>query len=256
MKDESGISFFGQDGTYKNRFQLLSWAGTMVLDGDEVYATSCDPKHSNLIQVYSRTGEIKKSFLDKKTLYPINYDIIKGPSPAQVQRFVYEGQLCSSGQSFYFISKRFGDVLRYDRNGKATECWDLLRLLGNNEKVKADENRGHYLEDGFDLKKTDGYYPGHRLFEGAQIVDDRLYLLLENWDILEKKAKPVIEFVEIDLDSWTVVNTYMAEAKAKWEFAADFVFIGDKANPAFLAAVRKPGEDEKICIFRPRASTR
>jgi len=256
VKDESGISFFGQDGSFKKRFQLLSWAGTMILDGDEVYATSCDPKQSNLIQVYSQTGEPQKSFLDKKTLYPISYDIIKGLSPVQVQRFVFEGPLCSNGRSVYFLSKRFGDVLRFDRNGKATGSWDLLRILGNNEKAKTLENRRLFLEEGFDLAKTNRYIPGSPLFLDAQVVDDRLYLLLENWDILEKKAKPVIEFVEIDLGSWAVLNTYIAHAQAKWESAADFIFIGDKANPAFLVAVRRPGEDEKLCVFKPRASTR
>jgi len=42
VKDESGISFFGLDGSFENRFPLLSWAETMMFTGDKIYATSFD----------------------------------------------------------------------------------------------------------------------------------------------------------------------------------------------------------------------
>ena len=252
VKDNAGISFFGQDGSYKNRFPLLSWAGTMIFEGDEVYTTVCDPAKPNLIQVYAQTGEPRRSFLDKKALYSINYDIINGPTPVQVQRHIFEGFLRVNGRSVYFISMRFGNLLRFDRDGKATGSWDLSRILGKNEKTKARENQRIFFEEGFDLKKTQGFIPGHYLFEDAQVVDDRLYLILNNWDVLEKKAKPVIEFVEIDMGAWAVINTFVADAQAKWEFASKFIFIGDKENAIFLSAVRSRNEDEKICIFRPK----
>jgi len=251
VKDESGISFFGQDGEFKNKFPILSCAETMMFAGEEIFTMTCEPAKSDLIQVYSRKGETLRSFQDKKALYPIRYDIINGLPPAQVQRLVYAGLLRTDGRSIYLLSKRFGKVLRFDPNGKGTGSWEISHILGDNEKAKAAENRRMFLEEGFDIEKIKRRIPQNYLFEDAQIVDGRLYLLLENWDILEKKAKPVIEFVEIDVGDWAVVRSFSAGAQAKWESASQFVLIGDQNDPIFLTAVRSPGEDEKICMFKP-----
>lgn len=251
VKDQSGISFFGQDGEFKNKFRILSCAETMMFAGEEIFTLTCDPAKSDLIQVYSRKGETLRSFQDKNALYPIRFDIINGLSPAQVQRFVFEGLLRADGKSIYFLSKRFGKVLRFDPNGKRTGSWEISHILGDNEKAKAAENRRMFLEEGFDIEKIKRRIPDNYLFEDAQISDDTLYLLLQNSDILEKKAKPVIEFAEIDLGDGAVVRTFSAGVQGKWESASQFVLIGDKNDPIFLTAVRSPGEEEKICIFKP-----
>ncbi len=256
VRDESGISFFGLDGGFKNRFPLLSRAGTMMFTGEEIYTATYDAAKPDLIHVYSRKGESLRSFQNKKSLYPIRYDIHKGLSPDGVERIVFEGLLRGDGQSIYFLSKRFGNVLRFSPNGKETGNWELFRILGKNEKAKAEENRRMFLDEGFDLEKNERFIPNYYLFEDAQLVDARLYLLLQNYDLVAKKVKPVIEFVEIDLDASAIVATYSADVQAKWESAANFVFIGNKKNPVFLAAVRSPGEDEKVCIFRPEANVK
>jgi hypothetical protein len=256
VRDESGISFFDLNGVFKNKFQLLSRAETMLFTGKEIYTTTYHAAKPDLIQVYSREGEILKSFQKKKSLYPIRYDIHKGLSPDQLERIVFEGLLISDEQSIYFLSRRFGSVLRYDPDGNRTGNWGLSEMLGNNEKAKAEWNRKMFLEEGYDLEKNKRMIPHNYLFEDAHIVGGRLYLLLENYDLLEKKVKSVIEFAEIDLRTKAVVCTFRADAQAKWESAAAFVFIGDEANPVFLVAVRRPGEDEKLCVFKPRASTR
>lgn len=256
VKDESGISFFDLNGVFKNKFQLQSRAQTMLFTGNEVYAITYDAAKPDLIQVYSRGGEARKPFQKKKALYPIRPEIHKGLSPDQLERIVFEGLLRSDGRSVYFLSKRFGRVLRYSPDGNITGNWELSAILGANEKAKAEKNRQMFLEEGFDLEKNQRMIPHNYLFDDAHIVGGRLYLLLENYDLLEKKVKPVIEFTEIDLNTMAVVGTFKADAQAKWESAATFVFIGSKADPVFLAAVRRPGEDEKICVFRPRESER
>ena len=256
VKDESGISFFGLDGGFKNKFLLLSRAATMIFTGKEIYTTTYDTAKPDLIQVYSREGQSLRAFQNKISLYPIRYDIHKGLSPDGVERIIFEGLLRRDGQSIYFLSKRFGNVLRFSPNGKETGNWDLSRILGKNEKAKPEENRRIFLNEGFDLEKNERFIPNYYLFEDAQLVDARLYLLLQNYDLVAKKVKPVIEFVEIDLDAWAVVATYRADVQAKWESAANFIFIGDKRNPVFLAAVRSPGEDGKLCIFRPETNVK
>ena len=254
VKDESGISFFGLDGGFKNKFPVLSRAATMMFAGEEIYTATYDVAKLDLIQVYSRKGEWLRSLQNKRSLYPIRYDIHKGLSPDGVERIVLDGLLRREAQSIYFLSKRFGNVLRFSPNGQATGDWELSRILGKSEKAKAEENRRMFLDEGFDLERNERFIPNYYLFEDAQLVDTRLYLLLQNYDLVVKNVKPAIEFVEIDLDAWAVVATYRADVQAKWESALRFIFIGDKRNPVFLAAVRIPGEDEKLCIFRPEAN--
>ncbi|MGA2533841.1 MAG: hypothetical protein ABSG19_12500 [Candidatus Aminicenantales bacterium] len=254
VKDESGISFFGLDGGFKNKFPLLSRAGTMMFAGEEIYTATYDVAKPDLIHVYSRKGEWLRSFQNKRSLYPIRYDIHKGLSPDGVEQIVFDGLLRRDGQSVYFLSKRFGNVLRFSPNGKETGNWELSRILGKSEKAKAEENRRMFLDEGFDLMKNERMIPNYYLFEDAQLVDTRLYLLLQNYDLVAKNVKPVIEFVEIDLDALAVVGTFRADAQAKWESALRFVFIGDKSNPIFLTTVHDPGEDDKLCIFRTEAN--
>jgi hypothetical protein len=256
VNDQSGISFFDLEGAFEDKFPLLSRAGSMLFTGKELYTTTYNVAKPDLIHVYSQKGEALRSFQNKKLLYPIRYDIHKGLSPDQLEQIVIEGLLRTEGRSIYFLSKRFGNILCFDPSGKVTRHWELARILGKNEKAKDKENRRMFLDEGFDLLKNERFIPSYYLFEDAEFVDTRLYLLLQNWDIVEKKAKPVIEFVEIDLDAWAVVGTFRADTLAKWESASHFVFIGDKSNPVFLTAVRSPGEGEKICIFRPKENTK
>ncbi len=147
-------------------------------------------------------------------------------------------------------------MLRFNPKGETTGNWELSRILGNNEKAKVGENRKMFLEEDFDLAKNKGMIPHNYIFEDAQLFDGRVYLLLENRDILGKKLKPFIEFIEIDMSSWAVKNTFRADTQAKWESASNFVFIGDIRNPAFLTSVRIPGEDTKLCIFKPMMSSK
>lgn len=256
VKDESGISFFGLDGGFKNKFPLLSRAQTMIFTEKEIYTTTYDAAKPDLIQVYSQGGEWLRSFQNKRSLYPIRYDIHKGLSPDGVEQIVFDGLLRRDGQSVYFLNKRFGNVLRFSPNGKETGNWEFSRILGKNEKAKAEENRRMFLDEGFDLMKNERMIPNYYLFEDAQLVDTRLYLLLQNYDLVAKNVKPVIEFVEIDLDAWAVVGTYRANVQAKWESSLRFVFLGNKSSPIFLTTVRAPGEDDKLCIFRPEANVK
>lgn len=249
--DEHGISFFGPDGGFKSRFRLLSKSTAMLYLKSEVYIATYDSGSPDLIQVYSEAGEMCRSFQEKKSLHPLRYDIHKGLSPDSVERIIFDGVLRADGQILYYLSRRFGDFVKYAPSGKDVIARDLAPLLSGNEKVKVDENRRMFLDEGFDLIKNNRMIPDLYLFQDAQIKDGRLYLLIDSWDISEKKLKPLIEFVEIDIASWRILNTYSAETGAKWESAANFILLGDNNSPIFLTRLRDPEDDDKICEFRP-----
>jgi hypothetical protein len=249
--DEHGISFFGPDGGFKSRFRLLSKSTAMLYVKPDVYIATYDSGSLDLIQVYAETGELRWSFQEKKTLHPLRYDIHKGLSPDGLERIIFDGVLRADGQILYYLSRRFGDLVKYSLSGKDVIARDLAPLLSDNEKAKVDENRRMFLDEGFDLIKNNRMIPDIYLFQDAQIKDGRLYLLLDSWDISTKKIKPFIEFVEIDIASWRILNTYSAETVAKWESAANFILLGDKDAPFFLTRLRDPEDEDKICVFRP-----
>lgn len=252
VRDELGISFFGTDGLYKDRFPLLSRSAALLYLKPEVYVATCDSRSPDLIQVYSGSGEPVRSFLEKRSLHPLRHDIHRGLSPDSVERIVFDGVLRAEGPSLYYLNRRFGDFVACGLAGKSAVKKDLAPLLSDDERAKVKENRRMFLDEGFDLVKNNRMVPSLYLFSDAQIMNGRLYLLIDGWDLSSRKMGSTIEFVEIDIASWRVLNVYFAEAAASRESAANFVLLEEDGEPVFLTRLRDPKDDDKMCLFRPR----
>jgi len=252
VHDEHGISFFGFDGAFRSKFQLLSKSVAMLFTGDEVITATNDPGKDDLIQVYDTSGALVRSFSKKLSLYPIRYDIHRGLTPDTLESIMFEGILRSQGGVLYYLNKRFGDVLQFDRGRAQILTRNVIPLLSKAEKAKADENRKMFLEAGFDLIKTNGDIPHNCVFEDAQVRNERLFLLMGNFDLLENRPRPYTEIIEIDLRSWAVVNSYVAPVVAKWESASIFLLVGDDRIPAFIIPIWAFDEEPKIYLFTPK----
>lgn len=252
VRDELGISFFGTDGQYKDRFPLLSKSTAMLYRKPEVYIATCDSRSPDLIQVHSGSGKPVRSFLEKRSLHPVRHDIHRGLSPDSVERIVFDGVLRAEGPSLYYLSRRFGDFVTYGLSGKPAVKKDLAPLLSGNERTKVRENRRMFLDEGFDLVKNNRMVPSLYLFSDAQIMNGRLYLLIDGWDLSNRKTRSTIEFAEIDIASWRVLNVYVAETAASRESAANFVLLEEDGEPVFLTRLRDPEDDDKMCLFRPK----
>ena len=248
VHDEMGISFFGLDGIFKSKFQLLSKSTAMMFADGKIYSATYDSKESELIQVYEGTPEPKFVFQEKKKLFPLNYDIHKGLSPDSVERIIFEGVLLADGY-VYYLNKRFGKCLQYTLEGKLRAERDLLALLGKNEKAKAKENSRLFLEEGYDLIKANRMIPQNYIFDAARFSDNRLYVLLDPYDVIEKKKKTQIEIIRIDPEKWAIEARYVLDIGDAWTM--NFVVARENGRPVFIVPLRQPKEDEKICLFRP-----
>ena len=249
VQDELGISFFGSDGSFQSKFQLLSKSVAFTYAEGRIYSATYDYKKPELIQVYERRSEPKFAFQEKKKLFPLNYNIHKGLSPDSIERIIFEGILLTDIRHVYYLNKRFGKCLRYTLQGEKTAEKDLLPLLGKNEKAKVRENTRLFIEEGYDLIKAGRMIPHNFVFDAARIFDQRLYLLLESYDFVEKKKITKMNIVCINPENWTVEATYVADIGDEWSF--NFIVTQEKGQPVFIVPLRIPGEDEKICIFRP-----
>jgi hypothetical protein len=249
VQDELGISFFGLDGSFQSKFQLLSDSIAFVLDNSRIYSATYDYKKPELIQVYQGTSAPKFAFQEKKKLFPLNYSIHKGVSPDFIERIIFEGILLRDSRYLYYLNKRFGKCLQYTFQGEKTAEKDLSPLLGKNEKAKVKENTRLFLEEGYDLIKEKRSIPRNFVFDAARIMDNRLYLLLESYDFIEKKKITQMKIVCIDPENWTVEATYVADIGDEWSF--NFIVTKENGRPVFIVPLRTRGEDEKIYIFRP-----
>jgi hypothetical protein len=249
VQDELGISFFGLDGIFQSKFQLLSKSVAFAFADGRIYSANYDYKKPELIQVYEGTSEPKYAFQEKKKLFPLNYTIHKGLSPDSLERIIFEGVLLTDSRHIYYLNKRFGKCLQFTLQGVKTAENDLLPLLGKNEKAKVKENTRLFIEEGYDLIKAGRMIPHNFVFDAARIIDKQLYIMLESYDFIEKKKITEMKIVCIDLEKWTVEATYVADVGDEWSF--NFIVTQEKGRPAFIVPLRKPGEDEKICIFRP-----
>ena len=249
VQDELGISFFGLDGSFQSKFQLLSKSEAFTYAEGLIYSATYDYKKPELIQVYEGRSEPKFAFQEKKKLFPLNYNIHKGLSPDSIERIIFEGILLTDSRHVYYLNKRFGKCSQYTLQGEKTAERDLLPMLGKNEKAKVKENMRLFIEEGYDLIKAGRMIPHNFVFDAARIVDQQLYLLLESYDFVEKKKITQLKIVCIDLENWTVEATYVADIGDEWSF--NFIVTKEKGQLAFIVPLRIPGEDEKICIFRP-----
>ena len=121
--------------------------------------------------------------------------------------------------------------MKYSLSGKDVIARDLAPLLSGNEKAKAAENRRMFLDEGFDLIMNNRRDPQRLSLSGRPNKEQAAYdLLIDSWDISEKKQKKLIEFVEIDIASWRIINTYSAETAAKWESATIFILLGGQGR--------------------------
>jgi hypothetical protein len=251
VHDEFGISLFGIDGVFKRKYPLLSKSVTMLFAGGKVFSVNYDSRKKDLILTYNESGEILGAFPKKTSLYALRPEIHRGFSPDSLERTVFEGALLSSGEGLFYLNKRFGDVLWSDPAGANVVKWNLVPLLSKADKAKADENRRMFLDEGFDLIKNQRMIPNHYLFRDARIWNGRLFLLLDNYDILEHQARPFTEIAEIDLAARAIVRTYRADAAARFESASNFLIVGGDKTPVFLITMRVPGEDTTLWLFRP-----
>jgi len=249
VQDELGISFFGTDGSFQSKFQLLSKSVAFTYAESRIYSATYDYKKPELIQVYEGTSEPKFAFQEKKKLFPLNYNIHKGVSPDFIESIIFEGILLTDSRHLYYLNKRFGKCLQYTLQGEKIAERDLSPLLGKNEKAKVKENTRLFLEEGYDLIKEKRSIPHNFIFDAARIMDNRIYLLLESYDLIEKKKITKMNIVCINPENWTVEATYVADIGDEWSF--NFIVTQEKGQPAFIVPLRKRGEDEKICIFRP-----
>jgi hypothetical protein len=179
VKDEEGISFFNEDGSYLNKFRLFSPRISFVFVKDKIYFASSIPSSQYLIGVYNKEGKRLMSFGEK--FLNLNINVHKKARPLFSEKYFYSGKLLSDGAFIYYLSAKFGKVFKFDLDGKKVLEKDISSVFGEKGKRIRKENND-MLRDGIKLigKRS---YPRYLLFEDSYLFKDKIYILTsKSWD--------------------------------------------------------------------------
>lgn len=120
-----------------------------------------------LITVYDLKGEKLNSFGEK---YNVNSSIYETLSPAAIDWMIHRGKAVCNENNIFYISFLFGDIFKYDAEGK-------LLLMKELDLMWARNNKKLFFKDGMKFGK-ENLHINKRIFNDALIFENKMYLLV------------------------------------------------------------------------------
>jgi len=229
IKDEFGISFFDINGKYKKRFRYFSPCISLLFINDNIYTARSNPLQSDLIEVHSMDG--KELFSFGKKFIDLDYSFKMFSSPYLYDYFVFDGLLISDGRYIYYISRRFGKLIKFTLSGETVLEKNITSFFGKDGRMKEQENTRLFLKKEFGLEKMVGV-PQYYIFRDAKVNGRNIYLLNDANNFSKKEKNSYIEIICIDKNSFKVVSIYRSPL-LKEEYI-DYLAVMDSQNgPVF-----------------------
>jgi hypothetical protein len=252
VRDQSGVSFFDLDGNYKNRFRLFSRTLSFVFVNNQVYCVTPNPYEANLIEVYSMAGKRIFTFGSKDSLFSHNYRQPSMRDSAVQEMILFDCKLRSDGRSIYYISRRFGTLIKFSLSGDKLSQTDISLLYGENEKSKVKENKRLFLDNVFDIYAAKGMIPDDFIFRDFRVEEENIYLLSDLWDFLKKKFNSSMEIKALDKTRFQVAHNYGLQLE---EDERPFMFFlgvrTEKKEPLFIITPSSGEQGFRVYICRP-----
>lgn len=165
VSDISSISIFDLNDTYLNRFRKSGMFIFMTVFNDTVLLS--EALREKLITVYDLKGEKLNSFGEK---YNVNSSIYETLSPAAIDWMIHRGKAVCNENNIFYISFLFGDIFKYDAEGK-------LLLMKELDLMWARNNKKLFFKDGMKFGK-ENLHINKRIFNDALIFENKMYLLV------------------------------------------------------------------------------
>jgi len=248
VQDQLGISFFDLEGYFKTRFRIFVGSTSFLFRNNNIYFTAVNPTKLDLIEVYSVEGKRLYSFAEKRELVDYTYNTVQGMSPTTVEMTIFNCEIVSDERYIYLLNRRFGTLSKFTTIGEKVFETAITDLFGNNGQSKVKENRRIFFEKGYDFLKT-RMIPQHYLFRDAKLVDDSIYLLIDQGNILEKKQDAQMKIMVVDKDSLKLKSAYQAPLGNDERFLS-FDVRNEKGHPVFYVLLDTE-EGYRISKFIP-----
>ena len=205
-----------------------------------------NPKTDHIIEVYTIEG--KRIGLFGEKFLKLNYDIKKGLPSTIIEQTIYNGKLLTDGSFIYYINNRFGVLQKYSFSGNLIMQKDIISIFGKNEKRKVDKNKTLFLKNEYILTKKNRSIKNYDIFFDAKILNNKIYFLLDQHNILSNSPIFSVEILSVDKDSLEIISKYKTSLlNGEWIWNFEVKMEGD--NPIFLIHIDSK-EEKGIYEFK------
>jgi len=233
IKDQENISIFSTDGEFFYKFKQFSPIIDHLMDNSRIYYLSSNPSSKFLISVLSLNGELLSQILEKRLW--VNSGELTALNSFR-ERLVYDGHIWSDGKYLFYISRYFGIIEKYSLSGELLLKRDISEDLGNNARTKSAGNRKTLIQSR-ELKLAEGAPDCNELFLDSYLDGEYLYLLMSQYDLLNKKPINKVDIRRINTSDLKLSSSYSVELKSK-EWLSNLCVKTVNHKPIFMVDVQ------------------
>ena len=238
VKDQESISVFNANGTFLQKFKQFSKFISFLLLNDRIYYCDSNPISKKLISIYDLKGNLISSIVEKRL--PARSGELGALSGFR-EKLLYDGVLLSDGKCLYFVSRYFGFVEKYSMSGELLLTSSPLLEHDDNTKAKLAVNKRELL-DSADLKLENGRPRCLELFLDCCSDGEYAYILMTQFDAIERKPIPQIDIRRINLSDLRLSHSYSLEI-GNDEWLSHLRVKKSSNGPIFIIDLRSASEE-------------
>jgi hypothetical protein len=160
-------------------------------------------------------------------------------APTTLEMIILDGLLLADKKYLYYLNRRFGDVVTFDFSGMEIDHRNIVSFFGDEENSKYQENKRIFLDNRYDLTKNKGF-PNYFIFRKAEIIQNDIYFLSDQWSLQKKKLNPFVELRCLNKERLMKSKIYWSDIPENERFF-HFVHIRDGNVIYFVLLIN--GED-------------
>lgn len=235
VRDNNGISSFDDEGMFITRFRVFSQINSFAGNRSSVFVVH--PDSEKMIAAYDYEGKKENQFGHR---YDIPYSKYrKFPYPRTLSWMFHQGKLLCGKDNVYFVSSLFGDIFKYDLEGKLLD----KKEFSNDGYVIA--KKKEFFEIGWDSGAKVGIEP--RFVLDAKCDHGRIYLLRQ---AVEKNAFSVYVVEEKNLKILDIIKLEIAEEEIKSNiFSKLGIFNTEKSLNVYVSFLGEKSGDIYVGKF-------
>jgi len=234
IRDQENVSIFSTDGEFFYKFKQFSPIIDHLMNDSRIYYLSSNPSSKFLISVLSLNGELLSQILEKRLW--VNSGELTALNSFR-ERLVYDGHIWSDGKYLIYVSRYFGIIEKYSLSGELLLKRDISEDLGNNARTKSAVNRRTLIQSR-ELKLDKKGSPGcYELFLDSHLDGEYLYLLMSQYDLLNKKPINKVDIRRINTSDLKLSASYSVELKSK-ERSSELCVRTVNHEPIFVVDVQ------------------
>jgi len=214
--DQRGLSIFSFEGRFIQRFRIFLPKTSFLYIKKRVYQYSVDPNSSYLMECIALSG--KRIFQFGEKWLKLNFSIHKDISDVKVEGLAYRGDIVGDSTSLYYISRRFGMIIKYSLSGKRIWKKSISNYFGENGKRIIMRNKELFFKKGINMNVLQGRIPTLGLYRQVRLRNNYIYLLSYYYTKEESGSQPYFTIIMVDRETLKIVKEFRSNIKKGNDF--------------------------------------